>query len=58
MTAAEFRAALETLGKSQADLAREFDVWPETVNRWATGKVDVPGRTAAYLNLLLTQEER
>jgi len=57
LTAAELRAALETLGKSQGDLMRELSVRPETVNRWATGKVPVPGTAAAYLNLLLNKGE-
>lgn len=58
MTPAEFRAALEALGLRQADFMRLLaylrgDATDRvTVNRWATGRRDVPPSIVAILRLL------
>jgi transcriptional regulator with XRE-family HTH domain len=57
MTAKQFRSALESLGLSQRDLAKELDVTPNTVWRWASGAQPVPKVVAlamAYLELKST----
>jgi transcriptional regulator with XRE-family HTH domain len=45
----EFRAALDALGVSQHQLARDIEMDVTTVNRWATGKAEIPGVAAAYV---------
>lgn len=47
------RAALERLGWSQAALARRLGFHVNTVNKWATGKVDAPHHVAEYLRAML-----
>ena len=42
MTTKQFRQALKQLGLSQMELARQIDVDPRTVRRWATGEHPVP----------------
>ncbi len=42
MTKHQFRRALRQLGLSQSELARQIDVDPRTVRRWAAGQVSVP----------------
>jgi len=49
----EFRAALEALGISQHQLARDIEMDVTTVNRWATDKAEIPGVAAAYVQLRL-----
>lgn len=53
MTAAEYRAALDALGLSQARLGRLFGVDKNTPNRWAMGAVAVPGAVALILRAML-----
>jgi DNA-binding transcriptional regulator YiaG len=52
MTSDEFRAALKALGVRQRWLAARLGVDANTVNRWATGKLDVPQYAVAYVELL------
>lgn len=49
----EFREALGTLGVSQLQFARETDMNPSTVLRWATGESRIPGIAEAYVRLRL-----
>ena len=49
MTAAELRARLNELGWTQRHLAKMLGITPRTVNRWATGALEVPVYCAAYL---------
>jgi transcriptional regulator with XRE-family HTH domain len=49
----ELRAALEALGISQHQLARDIEMDVTTVNRWATNKAEIPGVAAAYVRLRL-----
>ena len=48
MTQDQLRAAIETLGTSQAALARLVGVNPRTMRRWIAGDSPIP-RTAAIL---------
>lgn len=50
-SAAEFRAALKSVGLRQRDLARQLGVAVTTVNRWATGRQPVPGYAVAFLSV-------
>lgn len=43
--------ALWALGWSQQQLADRMKVHKNTVSAWATGKVELPGPVAAYLDL-------
>jgi hypothetical protein len=58
MTGAELVAALERLGISQAMLARRISaeggrrIDPVTINRYATGKLEIPAIFAAYVRVL------
>lgn len=49
MTPADFRATLATLRFTQRAVARDLNVDPTTVNRWATGRLPVPPRPRAWL---------
>jgi DNA-binding transcriptional regulator YiaG len=53
MTGVEFQAALDELGISQRDFARETGTHYTAVNRWAKGRVPIPGIAAAYVRLRL-----
>lgn len=55
MTAAEFRAALETLGLQQKTFAEILGVAPISVNRWARGRALTPRYAVAWLELALRQ---
>lgn len=64
MTADEFRAALDTLDMSVADFARLLDELGDrandklrTVQRWASGKQDIPGPVQALLQLLVLLQD-
>jgi DNA-binding transcriptional regulator YdaS (Cro superfamily) len=52
MSAAEFRAALKTLGLRQSWLAERLGVSVSTVNRWATGALPVAPYMPFVLELL------
>jgi len=56
MNADEFRAALRTLGITQRQLAAVIRTDVTAVNRWATGRVSMPGAVEAYLRLRLRVE--
>lgn len=56
MTAAEFRAELRRLGLAQLEIADRLGVTPDTVSRWATGKVPVPRYAEYVLELLVALE--
>jgi DNA-binding transcriptional regulator YiaG len=56
MDANEFRAALKMLGISQRQLAADIRADVTAVNRWATGRVSMPGAVEAYLRLRLRVE--
>lgn len=54
MTPDELRAALDTLGWSQAEAARQLGAANrQTVQRWASGRVPVNPLAAAHLGTLL-----
>lgn len=42
MTVGQFRRALRRLGLSQVSLARQLEVDPRTVRRWALGEKPIP----------------
>lgn len=48
----QLKSALSELAWSQAELARRLDCDINTVNRWATGKVPVPGHVVEYLRVM------
>jgi len=52
MTGPELRAALKSLNLSQRSLAERLGVLPQTVNKWAQGKLPVPKYAAYVLSLL------
>lgn len=49
--AERLRASLKRLGISQATFAKEIDMNPLTVSRWATGVAQPSGIVWAYLSL-------
>lgn len=49
----DFKKLLKSNKLSQRELAEAFEVAPQTVNRWATGKQEVPKTVLLYLALLL-----
>jgi DNA-binding transcriptional regulator YiaG len=49
----QFRDALADLNVSQHQFAREIEMDITTVNRWATGKAEIPGIAVAYVRLKL-----
>lgn len=49
-----FRAALDEMGISQHQFAREIEMDVTSVNRWANDKAEIPGVAAAYVRLLLS----
>ena len=51
MKPSDLRAELAALGWSQADFAERLGVHVNTVNKWATGKAEIPGPAIAYLIL-------
>lgn len=53
MTSEELRAALKELGISQRQLAREINMDPSSVNRWAMETAEIPGAAVAYIRLKL-----
>lgn len=62
MTRDEFRETLDVLGFSQSEFARVVarlgggEVPLRTVQRWATGAVEVPVVVSALLNMLLRED--
>lgn len=53
MTAAEFVAALDSLGWSQARFSKILGVHKNTVSLWATGELPVPQYAAVVLDIAL-----
>lgn len=51
------KAALAAMNWSQRELARRLDLDPDTVNRWATGRVPVPGYAVEYLRVMRLAKE-
>lgn len=49
--------ALDTLGWSQAELARRIEVHANSVSGWMTGKTPLPGPVKAYLRLAVKAKE-
>lgn len=49
----QFRAALDELGLSQHQFARQVSMDVTTVNRWARDKAEIPGIAATYVRLRL-----
>lgn len=47
----EFQRLLAASGLSKASLGRKLDVHPNTISRWGSGQVEVPGPALAYLRL-------
>jgi DNA-binding transcriptional regulator YiaG len=47
----EFRAALRRMKLTQKRFSDEIDTTYAAVNRWATGRVPMPGMAVAYLLL-------
>jgi len=58
MTGAEFKAALERLGITQAAFAERFKLSPVSVNRWARGRVSVPYWAEVVITELHTLVQR
>ena len=52
MTTRELKIALRELGWTQAELARQLDLYPTTLSRWIT-EDKIPGFVRAYLALAL-----
>lgn len=52
MQGQEFRERLESLGLLQQELAAKLGVSAQTVSRWVTGEVPVPGYAVEYLRVL------
>lgn len=50
--AKRFRAKLKKIGMKQKDFARLLHKNKQTINRWATGKTDVPETTWIILESL------
>jgi DNA-binding transcriptional regulator YiaG len=50
----EFRAALDELGISQHQFAKEISMDVTSVNRWANDKAEIPGIAAVYVRLILS----
>lgn len=57
MTPDELASALAELGWSQAELGRRLGMAPDTVSRWATGRVPMPVWLTAHMGLLLELRE-
>jgi DNA-binding transcriptional regulator YiaG len=53
----EFRRALEELGISQHQFARDIEMDVTTVNRWANDKAEIPGIAVAYVRLRLRAKQ-
>lgn len=47
----EFKRLLMASGLSKASLGRKLDVHPNSISRWGSGQVEVPGPALAYLRL-------
>lgn len=47
----EFQRLLAASGLSKASLGRKLAVHPNTISRWGSGQVEVPGPALAYLRL-------
>jgi len=58
MSENEFREALKTLGISQRQFAADIRTDITAVNRWAKGRVPVPGAAEAYLRLRVSVSNR
>jgi DNA-binding transcriptional regulator YiaG len=56
-SARRFRALLDRLAISQSDLARELEMPPNTISRWATGRQAPVKVVWAYLELRAKLEE-
>lgn len=50
MTPGELRARLSRLGLGDRDLAAEYGANPRTVQRWKTGKADIPRGLGTWLD--------
>lgn len=61
MTSQELESAMKVLNLSQGELAKKFDVRPETVHRWLRGVSGkprkVPGPVAVAVEMWLKQKE-
>jgi transcriptional regulator with XRE-family HTH domain len=56
MIGRDLKAALDTLGWSQAEFARRIDVHPNTVSAWVNDKPSISGPALAFLKLTLAVE--
>jgi len=56
MSAEDLTKVLKDLNMSQADLARELSVRPETVYRWCKGRHPMPGAAAKVVDNLLREK--
>lgn len=56
MTSDEYRAALKSLGLTQAGGARLVGVDERTSRRWAIGERDVPPPVARFLTFLIVSD--
>jgi hypothetical protein len=50
MTPGEFRARLSRLGLGDRDLAAEYGANPRSVQRWKSGKADIPRDMEQWLD--------
>jgi len=57
MTPAELASSLAELGWTQAELGRRLGMAPDTVSRWATGRVSMPVWLSAHVALLLELQD-
>ena len=57
MTPDELASVLAQLGWTQEELGRRLGMAPDTVSRWATGKVPMPVWLTAHVGLLLELRE-
>ena len=57
MTPDELASVLAQLGWTQAELGRRLGMAPDTMSRWATGKVPMPVWLTAHVGLLLELRE-
>lgn len=56
MTNTEFRETLLSLGWNQTEFSRKTGLTQPTVNRYATGKVEIPLWVERYLGMVLEIE--
>lgn len=57
MNADDLKAALAQLGWSQKYFSERYGCDHDTVNRWCTGKVPVPGHVVEYLRVIKLAKE-